>query len=191
LRWPNASETFSKDQRMGAKRWILVALSIAAYFAPSYACPYPAPEPFNLFCETVRTPIAGLTYKLYSTAWMILVVLASFDNTPAPIRLRIALLVASISLPISLTMHWPYFLWRSLTNDHVDIMRSHYSIILASFIIWTIFHRALARWPWLWRNLDPRNQAPASDRRRAIFWHPATALVFHQLAATTNLWVLK
>ena len=176
---------------MGAKRWYLIALCVALYLLPIHICPWPSPDFFDPICLTAIHDSAGVIYKLYSTPWMFLVVLAAFHATPdRATRRRIALWVAALFLPIALAMHWPYFLWASFTYQHPEPTIMNENIIACGFLLWLLSHRLLARWRLIWDRLDPSGIVPLSDRRRAIFWHPATALLFHHLAASTDLWVL-
>lgn len=173
---------------MGFKRLWLIALCVLLYWAPIKICPAPSPDWMDPFCMTATRLDAGILYKFYSAGWMVLVVLSAFHRTPsAQVRRRIALWVAAIFLPVSLLLHIPYFFW-SIPVETPSWLVAYYDGVALLFLVWLLLHRLLARWRFVWDRLDPDGIAPPQDRRRALFWHPATGLLFHQLAATTNLW---
>jgi len=178
-----------RDEKLGAKRWVLIVICVALYLGPIHLlCPIAGRNWLDPVCLTASYASAGLIYKLYSAGWMVLVVLSAFHRTPsARVRRRIALWVAAIFLPVSLILHIPYFVW-FIPVEAPSWLVAYYDGVALMFVVWLLLHRLLARWRFVWDRLDPDGVVPPQDRRRALFWHPATALLFHHLAATTNLW---
>ena len=171
---------------------MLIAFLFVAYNLVNHACPYPYEAHQFHVCMTSYSWRAALLYKIASVPFFFLFIWAGFYGTKRrQERVRLCATAATLMFPTTLVMHIPYFLFSgSQIYQQPDEMRAFYAVCLFLLVGWAACHRMFARWAPLWRRLDPDGVIPPGDRHRAIFWHPAIALFFHQLAATTDLWTI-
>ena len=171
---------------------VFIALFVL-YNAINHACPYSVKgEILVHLCETADSPWAALIYKAGSVPFFFVFLLTAFYGTPdRQTRWRLAGLFALAMFVVSLILHIPYFLYPgSQFYWHVDETRAFKLGYLFLFIAWACCHRMMARWEAPWRWLDPKGVVPSRDRHRLIFWHPVIALLFHHMAASTDLWTI-
>lgn len=171
---------------------VFIALFVL-YNAVNHACPHPLLDDDLVdVCLTSISPWAALLYKVGSVPFFFIFLLTGFYGTSdRGTRLRLAAIMALVLFLLSLASHGIYFIYAFVpVQDETRAWRAFYLLYLFLFIAWACCHRMMARWAAPWRWLDPSGIVPARDRHRLIFWHPAIALFFHHMAASTDLWTI-
>lgn len=176
---------------MGAKRWALMLVCAVLFLAPLYACPGMVPRSFHELCRPSAEPVGAALYGVYGALCVFLFTLSAFRTTRDPAaRYRVAGVVACGLFLILLMMYWPNAVWGTAWESRGVVAEAHGATLLGVLILWATFHRKLARSRRVWRRLDPWQIVPMGDRRRAVFWHPALALILHAFAVRSELvWI--